>query len=63
MMEKNAVLGASSSENEKTAAKGCPMCGRVLTHEGSLPKCPVHGTAPFELGQKMMHSKRDPFRR
>jgi hypothetical protein len=50
-MEKNAVLGPKPKTNtprEKTASSGCPICGRALDQEGSLPRCPLHGTAPFE---------------
>ncbi len=64
MMEKNAVLGTNNN-NTKTASlnTSCPACGRSLSYEGSLPKCPVHGTAPFEMGSKMSHTTRDPFRK
>lgn len=55
-MEKNAVLGASRSINEKIAARGCPACGAALDNTGSLPRCPVHGTAPFEVGYGMQKS-------
>ena len=46
-MEKNSVLG---SPMNKTASRGagCPLCGSTLDFLGSLPRCPVHGTAPFE---------------
>jgi hypothetical protein len=49
-MEKNSVLG--SNEHIKTAARGtgCPLCGSTLDMSGSLPRCPIHGTAPFEAG-------------
>jgi hypothetical protein len=48
MMEKNAVLG--NIPNTKTAAKGviCPVCAASCDMSGSLPKCPNHGTEPFE---------------
>jgi len=48
MMEKNAVLG--NIPNTKTAAKGviCPVCAASCDMSGSLPKCPDHGTEPFE---------------
>ena len=52
-MEKNAVVGPknySKNANEKTAARGCPKCGAAVDHSGSIPRCPVHGTAPFEPG-------------
>ena len=53
MMEKNAVVGAGRSVNEKVASRGCPMCGRPVELSGSLPRCPIHGTAPFEAGSTM----------
>lgn len=48
MMEKNSVLGSPSQI--KTASKGanCPLCGKAVDILGSLPRCPKHGTAPFE---------------
>ena len=50
MMEKNAVLG--SKELEKSAEKSdkitCKKCGKECDTDGSLPRCPRHGTAPFE---------------
>ena len=50
-MEKNAVLGTDKSI--KTASVGCPMCGAKLDNNGSLPRCPSHGTAPFEHGARI----------
>lgn len=49
-MEKNAVLGnASDALNKKASHQGkCPICGSNLDTEGSLPRCPIHGTKPFE---------------
>lgn len=49
-MEKNAVVGSRRPQFEKRAASGCPTCGRTLDTDGSLPRCPAHGTAPFEHG-------------
>lgn len=50
-IEKNAVVGARFPASfEKRAQHGCPSCGRSLDIDGSLPRCPVHGTAPFEHG-------------
>ena len=50
-MEKNAVRGKNSStKNVKYASAGCPVCGSALDFEGTLPRCPVHGTSPFEYG-------------
>jgi hypothetical protein len=28
--------------------KVCPICGAKLETSGPTPKCPVHGTEPFE---------------
>ena len=50
-IEKNAVLGTNS--RTKTASLGCPLCGAKLDNNGSLPRCPVHGTAPFEHGSRI----------
>lgn len=49
-MEKNAVVGRQPSQMRKVASAGCPICGSSLDHQGSLPRCPKHGTAPFEYG-------------
>ncbi len=46
-MEKNGVLGPKNMN--KTASRGCPTCGSVLDYAASLPRCPIHGTAPFEF--------------
>ena len=48
-MEKNSVLGDNRA-HAKTAAYGtnCPLCGSRVDNQGSLPRCPKHGTAPFE---------------
>ena len=51
-IEKNAVLG-DSQRNIKTASRGCPICGQQLDTVGSLPRCPTHGTAPFEYGARI----------
>jgi hypothetical protein len=53
MMEKNAVVGSTRSINTKIASHGCPACGSKLDLDGSLPRCPKHGTAPFERGAGM----------
>ena len=60
MMEKNAVAGPSRAIHEKIASRGCPVCGSQLDFNGSLPRCPKHGTAPFEAGARM--SKASSFR-
>lgn len=26
----------------------CPLCGREVTRDGSVVRCPVHGSKPFE---------------
>lgn len=33
---------------EKAATQGCPECGAKVTRDGSIMRCPVHGTEPFE---------------
>ena len=48
-IEKNAVVGRPHTMS-KTASSGCPYCGSSLDMSGSLPRCPKHGTAPFEYG-------------
>ena len=53
MMEKNAVVGSTRSTNEKIASRGCPACGSAVDTHGSLPRCPIHGTSPFEVGARM----------
>ncbi len=62
MMEKNAVLGFPHDKMEKRASNGCPLCGSALDIAGSLPRCPIHGTAPFESLTKIANGKQDPFR-
>jgi hypothetical protein len=49
-MEKNAVLGNESKPFDKQASRQdkCPICGSNLDMDGSLPRCPIHGTKPFE---------------
>jgi hypothetical protein len=48
-MEKLGVdESVDQSALEKKAAQGCPQCGRELEKLGSVVKCPVHGTEPFE---------------
>jgi hypothetical protein len=63
-MEKNAVLGSNNIQQMiKTASRGCPICGSQLDTFGSLPRCPSHGTAPFEAGVKLANSRQDPFKK
>lgn len=31
-----------------TEDRVCPTCGKKLETSGTTPKCPVHGTEPFE---------------
>lgn len=49
IMDKYAVV-TEEKEGEKTASDKsvCPVCGSVLVIEANVPKCPIHGTAPFE---------------
>lgn len=54
-IEKNSVLGSpsvASRDNNKTASHAgrCPLCGKRVDLDGSLPRCPTHGTSPFEAG-------------
>lgn len=50
MIEKNAVVGSGRFEKtaENTKDTKCPKCGMKCDLEGSLPRCPTHGTSPFE---------------
>ena len=58
MMEKNAVLGSGPSIQTKIASRGCPCCGKAIDLSGSIPRCPTHGTAPFEKGASMSRTLR-----
>lgn len=42
--------GVDTTQNTKTAndKTKCPECGSALDPNSPTPKCPVHGTAPFE---------------
>jgi hypothetical protein len=63
-MEKNAVLGGHSPLIKQASVSGaCPICGNKIDREGSIPRCPVHGTEPFERQLKlaMTTSKQDVF--
>jgi hypothetical protein len=53
-MEKYGV-DTSKTEGEKTAGEGgkCPICGAELDPNSPTPKCPIHGTAPFEGGDQV----------
>lgn len=44
-MEKNAV-------QTKARSFSCPLCGKKITYTAGGPRCPVHGSAPFELRKK-----------
>lgn len=48
-MEKFGV-DTTTAGGEKTAAPTgkCPQCGSKLEEGTATPKCPVHGTEPFE---------------
>jgi hypothetical protein len=50
MMEKNAVVGANPQTKTASVGANCPLCGRAVDTQGSIPRCPKHGTAPFEAG-------------
>ena len=47
-MEKNSVLGNPTQTKTASVGASCPLCGRTVDTQGSLPRCPKHGTAPFE---------------
>lgn len=47
-IEKNSVLGNGGMTKSASSRASCPQCGSPLDFLGSLPRCPVHGTAPFE---------------
>lgn len=34
----------------------CPICGAELDPDSNVPKCPVHGTEPFE---RRTHDKQE----
>jgi hypothetical protein len=58
-MEKLGVDETVDQETlEKKASQGCPECGKVLEKHGSVLKCPVHGTEPFETKGDPWHRKR-----
>lgn len=48
-MEKLGVV-TDKTKLDKTAAEGdvCPECGQKLDSESPVPRCPTHGTKPFE---------------
>jgi len=48
-------VDTSKNDGEKTAAEGskCPICGADLDLNSPTPKCPTHGTAPFEGGDQV----------
>jgi len=50
MIEKYGVVTEKQKPGEKHAADetGCPLCGEELEKTANVPKCPKHGTAPFE---------------
>lgn len=52
-MEKYGV-NTTSDGGEKTAAKTgkCPICNSDLDSNSPTPRCPTHGTAPFEKQEK-----------
>jgi C4-type Zn-finger protein len=53
MMEKHGVVTDDSLEKKGTADDGkvrCPVCGAECDTSGTAPKCPTHGTEPFEKG-------------
>jgi len=48
-MDKFAVV-TDDVNNDKQAEldKRCPVCGSLLDSRSNVPKCPIHGTKPFE---------------
>lgn len=49
-VEKYSVVQDQS--NEKTASKGCPVCGAEPEVKGGVKLCPVHGSEPWEKQRK-----------
>jgi hypothetical protein len=48
-MEKFGVdTGSNPGEKIANATGKCPRCGAELDKDAPVPKCPVHGTEPFE---------------
>lgn len=49
-MEKNGVMGSIPTDKTASAEEGtlCPLCREKCSVDGSIPKCPKHGTEPFE---------------
>lgn len=54
-VDKYGVDTSKQGEGEKTAAEQgkCPICGAGLDPNSPTPKCPTHGTAPFEGGDQV----------
>ncbi len=49
LMEKYGVdTGANPGEKIANATGKCPRCGAELDKDSPVPKCPTHGTEPFE---------------
>lgn len=51
-MEKLGVEVDDEKTKTSSKTKGCPVCGRELVADSSVPKCPEHGTKPFEKTHK-----------
>lgn len=51
-MEKNAVVTKEPEAKTKTAGDAkvtvCPVCSKIADTSGNTPKCPLHGSAPWE---------------
>lgn len=52
-MEKYGVVTEDLPKEKEAADKSkkepeCPACKRVLEGDANVPKCPIHGTKPFE---------------
>lgn len=52
-MEKLSVVTAAKASGTKESATNvnCPLCGAVLGYDTNVPKCPVHGTRPWEADE------------
>ena len=51
-MEKYGVVTGRTDQKTASPLDRCPLCGSALDPTSSVPKCPVHGTEPFEEQKK-----------
>lgn len=47
-MDKFGVDVSTSPDKLASMNKKCPRCGAELEKDSPVPKCPLHGTEPFE---------------